>query len=304
MNCTHRVVAFAWSAVLATGTSVAAAPLHTVSIRADGRDELRIANGNLVVHHFSWQLPTDLAVDGVPKPLTWSGNTSAPVPVPIGGDYWVKKSSGRDRGWAAQRADGFALTTVDNPNGDDLYAFELHAAPGANTTDWMRVRGGGATPGLMNFAGTSGYAPQAPGTETTFSLEVDGTDELMFVDGNLVVRHISWQNPTSIRINGVAHALRFSNDLSDPIPLALPEGFQFVQTGGRTTLYPVETPVGLLIGADDELLGPDTYAWKLVAVPEPSAALLFVAGAAGMMAARTRRRPARTPDRVVARRRA
>jgi hypothetical protein len=276
-------VAWACLAVLYETGALVAAPLHTVSIRADGRDELRIADGDLTVQHFSWQLPTDLVVDGSSKALTWSGNTSAPVAVPITGDYWVRKSAGRDRGWAVQRADGFALTTVDNPNGPDVYAFELHAAPGANTTDWMRVMGAGASPGRMNYVGTSGYVPQSPGTATMFSVDIDGTDELMFVNGNLVVRHISWQAPTSITINGTSYPLTFTNNLSNPIPLNLPDEFQFTQTAGRTALYPVQTPVGFVVGADDELLGPGTYAWSISAVPEPSALLLMALGAAAML---------------------
>ena len=253
-------------------------PLHTVSVRADGRDELRISGGGLVVRHFSWQLPTNLVVDGVARPLTWNGNESAPVPVPIGGDYWVRKSAGRDGAYAVQRQDGFALAAVDNLNGDDVYTFELHGAPVANTTDWMRVRGSGATPGLMDFTGTSGYVPRPAGEAMSFSLNLDGSDELMFVGGNLVVRHLSWQAPTSITINGVSHPLTFDNNLSQPVPLALPDQFEFIQTGGRTILYPVETPAGLMIGAADELLGPDVYTWTLVAVPEPSSALMVAAG--------------------------
>lgn len=276
--------------LLALCAPLLAAPLHTVSIRADGRDELRIADGLLSVHHFSWQLPTGLTVDGVAKPLTWAGGTSVPVAVPIAGDYWVRKSAGRDRGWAAQRANGFTLATVDNPNGDDLYAFELHDAPGAATTDWMRVLGGAATPGLMRFAGTPGYVPQAAGTETTFRVEIDGTDELVISNGALVVRHISWQQPTAVTINDVTHALRFTNGLSDPIPLTVPEHFQFVQTGGRTTLYPVQTPVGLMVGADDELLGPDVYTWTLVALPEPSSWMAVAAATCAVCLGRRRRR--------------
>jgi hypothetical protein len=106
-----------------------------------------------------------------------------------------------------------------------------------------------------------------------FSLTVDGTDELMFVNGALRIRHLSWDNPTSLTIDGVPRPLNFSGNLSDPIPLTLPDDFQFTQLGGRTTLYPTQTPVGLLIGADDELLGADTYTWKLAAVPEPASAL-------------------------------
>jgi hypothetical protein len=212
-------------------------------------------------------------VDGVPQTLTWNGNTSSPVSVPITGDYWVKKTFGRDGAYAVQRSDGFALAASDNPNGGDTYEFQLFAAPEANTTDWMRVVGAGATPGRMNFVGTPGYLPQPLGTETTFSLMVDGTDELMFVNGNLVIRHLSWSNPAALTINGVPQTLSFHGGLSDPIPLTLPDDFQFTQVSGRTTLYPTQTPVGLLIGADDELLGANTYTWKLAAVPEPTCAL-------------------------------
>jgi hypothetical protein len=287
---------------LLTVTSVAcparAAALHTVSIQADGRDELRIGGGTLTVRHFSWQLPTDLVVDGSARPLTWVGSTSAPVAVPINGDYWVRKSAGRDRGWAVQRADGFALTTVDNPNGDDRYAFDFYATPEANSIDWMRVLGGAATPGRMSFAGTGGYVPRPAGEQTSFRVEIDGTDELTFVEGNLVVRHISWQQPTSITINGVSHALTFSNGLSNPIALNLPDRFQFTQTAGRTTLYPVDTPVGLLVGADDELLGPDAYAWTITAIPEPSVAWLIGLGALTLGRVRGGSRHPRLPTRA------
>ena len=72
----RRVVptlAFCWcAAVFAAGAPAQTAPQHTVSILADGRDELRIGGGGLVVRHFSWQLPTDLVVDGVARPLAWS----------------------------------------------------------------------------------------------------------------------------------------------------------------------------------------------------------------------------------------
>ena len=43
------------AAVFAAGASAQTAPQHTVSILADGRDELRIGGGGLVVRHFSWQ---------------------------------------------------------------------------------------------------------------------------------------------------------------------------------------------------------------------------------------------------------
>jgi hypothetical protein len=267
---------------------VAAAPLHTVSILSDGRDELRFSSGSLVVKHFSWGLPTNLVVDATALPLVWNGDTSVPNFVPVTGDDWVKKTLGRDGAYAVQRADGFALAASDNPNGGDTYQFQLSAAPEANTTDWMHVLGAGATPGRMSFPGLAGYVPQAQGNQTTFSLTVDGTDELMVVNGNLGVRHLTWLNPTSLTINGVPQPLTFSDNVSNPIPLTLPDGFQFTQLGGRTLLYPVQTPVGLLIGADDELLGPDTYVWTIVAVPEPAGGLIVVIGALAIRA-RTRR---------------
>jgi hypothetical protein len=288
MTTTSRLSTLLLAVTLSPATLRAAEPEHTVSIRSDGRDELRISGGNLVVQHFSWGLPTGLVVDGAARPLTWNGNASAPVPVPITGDYWVRKSAGRDRGYAVQRPNGFALAASDNPNGDDRYEFQLFHAPGANTTDWMRVRGGGATPGLMHFPGTTGYAPRPAGSETTFGLNVDGTDELIFTNGSLVVRHVSWQQPTSLFINGVPRTLTFHGDLSEPIPLTLPDHFQFSQVGGRTPLYPVQTPLGLVLSADDELVGPDVYTWKLVAVPEPAGVVAGL-GLAAFLGARRRR---------------
>src|SRR5258705_11595528 len=200
MQRKFAILVWGWAALVVISTATDAAPQHTVSIQADGRDELRISNGSLVVEHFSWSLPANLTVDGVPKALSWNGNTSSSLAVPISGDYWVKKTLGRDGGYAVQRSDGFALAASDNPNGGDLYEFQLFAAPEANTTQWMHVVGAGATPGRLNFAGTSGYTSQPLGTQTTFSLTVDGTDELMFVNGNLVIRHLSSNNPAALTI--------------------------------------------------------------------------------------------------------
>jgi hypothetical protein len=272
------ILAFLSSALFVTAIVTHAAAQHSVSIQTDGRDEVHISNGSLIVEHFSWSQPNNLLVDGVPKTLSWNGNTTAPIAVPISGNYWVKKTVGRDGAYAVQRSDGFALAVSDNPNGADLYEFQLFAAPEANTTDWMHVIGAGATPGRMNFIEAAGYAPQPLFTETTFSLTVDGTDELMFVNGSLVIRHLSWNQPAALTINGVPQSLNFTGSLSNPIALSLPERFQFSQLGGRTQLYPTQTPVGLLIGASDELLGADAYTWKLVSIPEPvtPAAVLIV----------------------------
>jgi hypothetical protein len=255
----------------ASSLALAATPVHRVALDVDGRDEMAIAGGNLTVQHYSWSLPANLRVDGVNQPLSWNGNTSNAVSVPISGDWWVKKSAGRDGGYATQLANGFALAAADNPNGADTYQFDLYAANDSNSTDWMHVRGGGGnTPGRMSFPGIGGYVPAANGTTTTFSLAVDGTDDLLFTNGQLVIRHVSWSNPSSLLINGQPQSLTWNGNLSNAIALTLPDQFQFTQLGGRTTLYPVETPAGLLLAADDELLGADTYTWKVIAVPEPS----------------------------------
>jgi hypothetical protein len=278
--------------LLCWAVALQAAPaLHTISIRSDGRDELQISNGALIVQHFSWSLPTELTIDGVSQPLTWNGNTSLPIAVPtIAGDYWVTQSKGRDQAYAVQRSNGFVLTADDNPNGSDVYEYQLYAAPQANTADWMYVRGAGATPGHMNLAGATGYVPWPAGAATTFSLTVDGTDKLTITGGNLQIQHIAWSNPTSLMINGVPQPLTFNNNLSDAIPLSLPDDLQFTQLGGRSALYAVQTPLGLTIGADDELVGADVYTWAVTAVPEPSSSLLFIGIGALSFIGRRRRK--------------
>lgn len=92
---------------------------------------------------------------------------------------------------------------VDNPNGGDFYSFALADAPASNTTDWMFVKGAGATPGRMSFPGQAGYVSRPVGSVTTFSMNLDGTEELSFVGGNLFVRHLSRDFATAININGV-----------------------------------------------------------------------------------------------------
>jgi hypothetical protein len=251
-------------------------PLHTLSIQSDGRDEMRVSGSSMTVEHSSWGFPSALMIDGVATPMTFSGNTSNSIAVPLSGDYWVKKSLGRDGGYAVQRSTGYALASVDNPDGSDVYQFDFYNAPQENTTDWMHVVGAGATPGHMLYSGTAGYGSQPLGTTTTFSLTVDGGDEVMFTGGNLVIRHLSRENPTALTINGVAQTLNFTGNLSNAIPLSLPDDLQFAQTGGRVTLYPVETPLGLLIGANDELVGADVYTWTITAVPEPASLITLL----------------------------
>jgi hypothetical protein len=288
----NRVLLSVALLALAPALLRAAAPVHTVSIHSDGRDQLSIAANTLIVQNFSWAQPTNLKVDGVSQTLNWTGNTAAPLLVPISGDWWIRKSTGRDGGYATQLATGFALGIADNPVGSGPYQFDLYAANDSNSTDWMHVRGGsGNTPGRMSFPSVPGYVPSTLGTTTTFSLDVDGTDDLLFTNGQLVIRHTSWNNPTTLRINGQLQTLTWTGNQSDPIALNLPNQFQFTQTAGRTALYPVETPAGLLLGADDELNGADTYNWTIAAIPEPSAALSLVTAMGVCTLRRARRDP-------------
>lgn len=272
------------------GSASAATRQHTLSIVADGRDELRIADGALRVEHGSWGAPSDLTIDGVAHPLAFTGSTSQAIPVPITGDHWARRTAGRDGAYAVQRADGFALAVVDNPNGSDTYSFDLYDAPLADSIEWMRVRAAGATPGRMSLQGVPGYAPTPAGSVMTFSLTIDGTVDLMFADGALVMRHISWPNPpSSVTVDGVLHPVTWNNLLSSPIPVTLPDQFQFTQAGGRVVLYPVETPVGLLVGAADELLGSNVYTFSITAVPEPTLGAVALVGVATMLTRRRRR---------------
>ena len=286
----HQCVYLTVLTFACAGSASAATRQHTLSVFADGRDELRIANGALRVEHGSWGAPSNLTVDGVAHPLVFSGSTSQAIPVPITGDYWARRTAGRDGAYGVQRADGFALAVVDNPNGGDTYSFDLYDAPVTGTVEWMRVRAAGGTPGRMSFPGVAGYVPTAAGSVTNFSLTIDGTVDLMFADGALVMRHISWPNPpSSVAVNGVSHPVTWNNLLSSPIPVTLPDQFQFNQTGGRVVLYPVETPVGLLVGAADELLGSNGYTFSITAVPEPTLGAATLFSAAAMLMRRRRR---------------
>jgi hypothetical protein len=237
----RRILSLIFGCSIATSFATAAYgadPLHTASITSDGRDELRVTGGNMVVEHSSWGLPSGLKVNNVAQTMNFTGNTSNTISVPFSGDYWIKKTLGRDGGYAVQRSNGYALAVADNPDGSDTYQFDFFSTPQENTTDWMHVIGAGATPGHMNFTGKSGYVSQTLGTVTTFSLTVDGTDEVTFVGGNLVIRHLSRNNPASLLINGVLQTLTFTDNLSNAIPLTLPNDLQFQQTSGRVVLYP------------------------------------------------------------------
>ncbi|WP_397568113.1 hypothetical protein [Schlesneria sp. T3-172] len=239
-----------------------AGPIHTVSLFSDGRDEIHIRDGQLVVEHLSWSFPTNLTVDGVAYPLSWNGNTSQPISVPISGDFWIEKTTGRDGGYAVQNVNGYSLAIADNPNGGDAYTFAFYDQPQANTTDWMYVKGDAAMPGRMEFEGIPGYVFQPVGTETVVNIFIDGSDNLMFVDGNLIIEHFSWDPPLSVSINGITHWLTFNGNLSEPIPLPLPDNLQFTQNYGRSALYPIHTAAGLVVAANDEDLGAGLYSLR------------------------------------------
>ncbi|MDB5355737.1 MAG: hypothetical protein JWN24_2190 [Phycisphaerales bacterium] len=283
-----------WSCaiVLLFDTSLLAASPQTVSLNVDGRDEMHFSNNSLTIKHLSWAYPDTLVIDSIPKPLSFNGDTSNSIPVPTSGVYWVKKTAGRDGGYAVQTSDGFMLAAIDNPNGPDTYRFQLADAPGAVSTDWMHVTANPAGPAnVHSFNGLNGYDPGTPaGSVITFSLTVDGTDELQFVGGNLVIHHLSWDDPTSLTINGQSKQLIWTNNFSNPIPLHLPDQFAFAQLSGRSPLYAVDTASGLLVSAADELVGNDTYRFTLTAVPEPSATFALCLGGT-LLLKRRRGRP-------------
>src|SRR5437762_10470067 len=102
-----RSIVIAFLSAVLTSAALAATPSHTVALDVDGRDETAISGGNLIIQHYSWGLPSNLRVDGVAQPLNWNGNTSNTIPVPISGDWWIKKSVGRDGGYATQLAVGY-----------------------------------------------------------------------------------------------------------------------------------------------------------------------------------------------------
>jgi hypothetical protein len=259
----------------AFGASAVAVTPSSVSVVVDGRDELRFSSGGvLTAHHFSWSHPSDLVVDGVGRPLSWVGNVSAPVGVSVSGEYWVRKVAGRDSGYAVQRGDGFMLAISDNPNGADVYGFEFAAVPGGKTFDWMHVTANPVGPaGEFSFAGVPGYGGVAAGTEITVSLDVDGTEELLFTGQGMVIRHLAWELPAGLVVDGAARGLMWAGNVSQALPLAMGERVRFEQIGGRSTLYAVETAAGLLVSANDELVGADRYTFRLTVVPEPGRVL-------------------------------
>lgn len=259
-------------------TSLNASVEHTISLIADGRSEVVISGNQLVVNHLSWAKPTNLTVDGSPIDLTWQGSTSGPVPCPVAGEYWIRKSRGRDGGYAVQIPGGFLLVCIDNPNGTDKYVFELHSEPLELSTDWMRVDSRGGYPFVYyDLTGVAGFVDDLPGGfEIEFSVVVDGSDEFIFSNGALVIRHLAWGAPGDLfYLDGEQVLLSWTDGQSQPMPVVLPGRFELIQTGGRRAVYPVETAGGFVLSVADEDVGADLYSWKMVALPET---LLIEAG--------------------------
>jgi hypothetical protein len=241
---------------------------HTIALTLDGRSEINFFNDVLNVKELTWGKPTNLIVDGVPQSMVWENNLTTPVSFPLSGEYWIKKVSGRDGGYAVQTAQGFYLGIIDNPNGAATYNFEMRRTPEEISSDWMRVNADGGLPfGKFDLTGKTGFANNIPmGTEITFSGNIDGTNEFIFRNGKLVIRNLSWgPSISNFMINGQTVSLIWTNGLTQEIPLTLPEKFQFSQTTGRCTMYPVETADGFVLSLADEPVGGDNYAWKIVA---------------------------------------
>lgn len=257
--------------VLSLCSNLAASTEHVISLTVDGRSEIVFTGNVLLVNHISWSKPTNLIVDGAPVNLIWEGNTSQPIPFSLAGEYWVRKLQGRDGGYAVQTLDGFLLAAVDNPNGADNYVFELCSEPSEVSTEWMRVNANGRLPFVyFDLAGMPGFVDNLPGGfAIEFSATIDGSEEFIFSNGSLVIKHLSWGKPVEFHINEELVSLSWTNNYSQEIPIVLPDKFEVIQTYGRRTIYPVEMADGLVLSVADEGVGEDFYSWKIVAVREP-----------------------------------
>jgi len=257
--------------VLCLCSNLAASAEHVISLTVDGRSEIVFTGNELLVNHISWGKPTNLIVDGAPVNLIWEGNTSQPIPFPLAGEYWVRKLQGRDGGYAVQTLDGFLLAAVDNPNGADNYVFELCSELPEISTEWMRVDANGRLPFVhCDLAGMPGFVDNLPGGfAIEFSATIDGSEEFIFSNGSLVIKHLHWGKPVEFYINEELVSLSWTDNYSQEIPIVLPDKFEVIQTYGRRTIYPVETADGLVLSVTDEGVGEDFYSWKIVAVREP-----------------------------------
>ncbi len=86
-----------------------------------------------------------------------------------------------------------------------------------------------------------------------------GSEEFIFSNGSLVIKHLSWSRPVEFYINEEAVSLSWTNNYSQEIPIVLPDKFEVIQTYGRRTIYPVETADGLVLSVTDEDVGEDFY---------------------------------------------
>jgi hypothetical protein len=264
---------YSWK-IVAIPEPVASAE-HIIALEVDGRSEMvftwapgRFTESTiLLINHLSWAKPSNLIIDETPINLVWEGNTSQPIFFPLAGEYWIRKSQGRDGGYAVQTSDSFLLACIDNPNGTDNYVFELHSNPLQISSEWMRIDVSGGLPiGCFDLTGLPGFVDGfAYGSEIAFSAMIDGSEEFIFSDGYLVIKHLNWRKPSDFYIDGQSVPLSWTDNYSQQIPITLPNTFDVIQTGGRGTIYPVETANGLLLSVADEIHEADSYSWKIVA---------------------------------------
>jgi hypothetical protein len=257
--------------VLFLCNNLAASAKHVISLTVDGRSEIVFTPNDLLVNNISWGKSTNLIVDDTEVNLTLEEHTSVANSFPLAGEYWVRKLKGRDGGYAVQTLDGFLLAAVDNPNCADHYVFELCSEPSEISTDWMRVDTNGRLPFVyFELTGMPGFVDNLPGGfEIEFSATIDGSEEFIFSNGSLVIKHLHWSKPVEFYINEEAVSLSWANNYSQEIPIVLPDKFEVVQICGRRTIYPVETADGLVLSVTDEDCGKDFYSWKIIAVREP-----------------------------------
>ena len=248
-------------------------PEHIISLTIDGRSEIvfnRMADRSedriaMQVNHISWSKPSNLIIDNTPIDLIWEGNTSQQIPLALAGEFWVRKSQGRDGGYAIQTYEAFLLACVDNPNGADNYVFELYSGPSEISAEWMRVNANGGLPiGCFDLTGMTGFVDGLSyGSKIEFSARIDGSEEFIFSNGNLVIKHLNWNKPVDFYIDEQPVFLTWTDNYSQQIPIALPDKFRVIQTDGRRTIYPVETAAGLVLSVADENNGADLYSWKI-----------------------------------------
>ena len=177
----------------------------------------------------------NLVLDSNPISVIWSGNNSQSIPFPLGGEYWVRSSQGRDGAYAVQTENGFLFGSVDNPNGADTYAYEFHRYPLDNSPEWMKINANGGLPfGHLNISGKTGFQNNiASGTVMEFSATIDGSEEFIFSNDVLTIRHLSWSKATNPVIDGLSVPLTWTDNYSQEISLDLPDNFNLFKAMGE-----------------------------------------------------------------------